>query len=365
MKSDVPIEISTKTLVKFWLIPAVLVLIGAILYSARMGLLILGASLFLAIALNPIVSKISNVFPNRGRTLATAIAYIVVIAILGAFIVLVVPPIVDQVVVFVRSASDVIGSAIADWQSFSASADQYGMKDLLESVLVSLQQVTTSFAQNIGTTVVSSAGSLLSAIAAIILVVVLTFLMLIEGPSMLNEFWSSFGANKRASHARRISQKMAKVVSNFVNSQLLIALIDGSFTAVAIFILSFIFDVPISLTVPLGLLAAMMSLIPMFGAVIGGVVSTVMIIFNSIPAGIIFGVYFIIYQQIESNIIAPAVQSRSSQLPALVILASVTVGVYMFGLLGAIIAIPAAGCLKVVLDEFTEHNRIVAKTSKK
>jgi Predicted permease len=356
------IEIETRTLITFWLIPALLALAYLFIYKARLGLMILGVSLFLAIALNPIVSKISNIFPGKSRKIATAIAYLLVIAVLGTILFLAIPPIVEQTGKFIQDASVLIGSVADKWNDISASADQYGMTELLESVLVSLQNTFSSFAQNVGSIVVSSASSVLSSITAIILILVLTFLMLIEGPDLLEKLWSSQKGNQRAIKMKSILNKMSRVITNFVNGQLLVALIDGSFTAAGVLICGLVFknENIISLMLPLGLLATILSLIPMFGAIIGGVISSAMIAFSALPAAIVFAIYFIVYQQIESNVISPAIQSKSSQLPALVVLGSVTVGVYLFGLVGAIIAIPVAGCCKVLLDEFisSKHSSV-------
>jgi len=358
MKLLSPIDISTKTLVKFWLIPAALILIGLILYSARMGFFVLGFSIFLAIALNPAVSKISSIFPSRNRVLSTAIAYILIVAIIGAIIVIAIPPIISQVTAFIQSASESLGYVIADLSEFSASAEQYGIQENLDNILEYLQQSSTSFDQNIGSTVVSGASSLIAAGTATILILVITFLMLIDGPSMLSSFWSKFGTeDKRATRARSISQKMAKVISNFVNNQLLIALIDGSFTAIAIFIFSFVFGVPLELVIPLALIAALLSPIPMFGTVIAGAISAIMVSFSSLPAAIIFVAYFVVYQQIQNHVIFPAIQSRTAHMPVLTVIISVTFGVYMFGLLGAILAIPFAGCVKVLVDEFAANTK--------
>ncbi|MCL2444554.1 AI-2E family transporter [Candidatus Saccharibacteria bacterium] len=314
---------------------------------------IVGFSIFLAIALNPAVSRISRLFPGRNRAPATAIAYILIVTIIGSIIVVAIPPIVSQVADFIQTASVSLGYVISDLSYFSASVEQYGIQEILDSVLASLQQSSAHFAQNIGSTVVSGASSIIAGATATILVIVITFLMLIQGPSMLDNFWDKLGTDdKRAVRARAISRKMAKVISNFVNNQLLIALIDGSFTAIAIFVFSFVFGVPIGLVIPLALIAALLSPIPMFGTIIAGAISAIMVSFSSIPAAIIFVVYFTVYQQTQNNIIFPAIQSRTAQMPVLTVLVSVTIGVYMFGLIGAIMAIPFAGCVKVLVDEF-------------
>ena len=90
----------------------------------------------------------------------------------------------------------------------------------------------------------------------------------------------------------------------------------------------------------------------MFGSFIGGAIVALLLGFNVMWAGIVFIIYTIIYLQIESNIISPKIQGKGMNLPALVILSAVTIGVYTFGLVGAIISIPIAGCIKVLIEEY-------------
>jgi predicted PurR-regulated permease PerM len=92
----------------------------------------------------------------------------------------------------------------------------------------------------------------------------------------------------------------------------------------------------------------------MFGSFIGGLLVAILLAFNAWGAGLAFLIYTIVYLQIESNVISPKIQGKGLQLPALVILASVTIGVYMFGIVGAIISIPIAGCIKVLLEEYSK-----------
>ena len=93
-------------------------------------------------------------------------------------------------------------------------------------------------------------------------------------------------------------------------------------------------------------------MIPMFGAALGGVLSAMILAFNIWYVGLIFAVYFLIYQQIENNVISPMIQARSNQLSALIIIVAITVGIYAAGLLGAFLSIPTAACLKILFEEF-------------
>lgn len=98
----------------------------------------------------------------------------------------------------------------------------------------------------------------------------------------------------------------------------------------------------------------------MFGPVIGCVLVSVLLFFTSLNiwAGINFLIFYIVYQQIENNVIAPKIQGDALKLPPLIILISVTIGIYTMGILGAIIAIPLAGCAKVLFEEYPNIRKL-------
>ena len=101
----------------------------------------------------------------------------------------------------------------------------------------------------------------------------------------------------------------------------------------------------------MGLVAAFFYLIPMFGPIITAILVTLLLIPSSLWAGLIFLISYIIYAQIENNLISPKIQGKGLNLPPLLILVAVTIGIYAFGLIGCIIAIPVAGCIRVIIEE--------------
>ena len=117
-------------------------------------------------------------------------------------------------------------------------------------------------------------------------------------------------------------------------------------------ILSFTTGIPLNLAIPVGVILFMIGMIPMFGASIAGVISALIIGFNAWYAGLIFIVYFVVYQQIENNLISPMIQAKSNQLSALIIIVAITIGIYAAGLLGAFLSIPVAACVKILFEEF-------------
>ena len=156
---------------------------------------------------------------------------------------------------------------------------------------------------------------------------------------------------KSAKVWQHVTSRMSNVVAAYVSSQVFIALLDGLMTMLGVFIITLIFGLPVTLAIPLGLISFLFFLIPMFGPVIGCILNTTLLFINAPGAAIAFFIFYLIYQQIENNIIGPRIQGKGLNLPPLAILISITIGMYAFGLIGCIVAIPIAGCIKILFEE--------------
>lgn len=350
----VTIDSSTHTFVRFWLVPVGLLLAGMAVYSARTALIILGTALFLALALNAPVSRLARVLPGNSRVLSTAIAYVLVVLFIGAFLFLAVPPIIEQTAKFIQTVPQLVESARGQWQGLNELIERYNLHEQVDQATTSVQQSASGWASSVGTNLISGIGSFFGFVTAGILVLVLSFLMLIEGPTMMQKLWGLYTDKKRRDRHHSIVHKMHAVVSGYVTGQLTVSGLGGLAAGVMVFILSLFFDIPSNLAIPAAAVTFILSLIPMFGATIGGVLITSLLAFNDIGAAISYIIFFVIYQQVENNYISPTIQSKRLELSALTILASVTVGLYLFGVAGGIISIPIAGCLKVLLDSYLD-----------
>lgn len=153
-------------------------------------------------------------------------------------------------------------------------------------------------------------------------------------------------------HHRDLVHRMYSVVTGYVTGQLTVSAIGAAASGLTVFILSMFFHVPANLALPTVAVTFTLSLIPMFGATMAGVLMALLIAFNDVSAAIIFIVFFFLYQQIENNFVAPTIQSKRVELSALTVLVAVTIGLYVFGLAGGIISIPIAGCVRVLLEDY-------------
>lgn len=352
------IDVETRTFIRFFVVVISFAVLVLAFISALHALIILGVSLFLALALNMPVAKLASRLPGRSRVGATAIAYVAVIVILGAIMFLVVPPVVQQTAKFAQSIPTVIESASNQWDGWKGFVEEYNLQPQVDSAIQSLEESTASWASNVGQTVISGIGSFFGFLASLVLILVLTFLMLIEGPTWMKRIWSVYNNRERMEIHKRVISRMYNVVTGYVTGQLTVSTIAATTAGVTVFILSLFFgEIPANLALPTAAITFIMSLIPMFGSTLGAIIITALLAFNNVPAAIIYAVFFIIYQQIENNLLAPHIQSRKIDLSPLAILASITIGLYVFGLAGGIIAIPIAGCVRVLIEEYLDYTK--------
>lgn len=351
----VRIEVETQTFVRLGLVILGFFLLIFLVMRAKQPLTIIGVSVFFALALNPPVSFISRKLPGRSRVGATALAYIMVLIFLGGALFLVVPPLIEQSSKFASTLPQIIDTTSNQRHVIDDFTRRYGLEEQLNSSIESAKQQATSVADDIGGLLVAGATAVFNGALTMFLVLVLTFLMLVEGPMWLKRIWGLYQDPVRLERHRSVVQKMYRVVVGYINGQMLVAFIGATATLITLLLLAMVFDFPSNIALPLAALVFLTSLVPMVGATIGAIIVTLVLLLNNVTAALIFLVYFIVYQQIENNFISPTVQSKKVELSALTVLSSVIIGVSLFGLLGGIISIPIAGCLRVLLIDYLEH----------
>ena len=354
----VRIEIDTKTFVRFWLVVIGFGLAGLMIYSARDALMVLGTALFLALALNAPVRKLASWLPGKSRLGGTALAFMLLIIILTSVIWFVVPPLVQQSAKFAETLPGLVNGVNEQWHGLKGFVEQNGLQPQIDSLMNNIREQASSWAASFGANILGSISSLASFLASAFLVLVLTFLMLLEGQEWMERLWRLYRDEQRRDHHKVLVGKIYNVVTGYIVGQLTVSGIGSLCAGAFVFGMSwFIPEIAANLAMPTILLVFLLSLIPMFGATIAGVVVGLMLMLNSVSAGVIYLIYFVIYQQIENNFIAPVIQGKKVELSALAILVAVTVGLYVGGLVGGVVAIPVAGSLKVLMDDYLAHNR--------
>lgn len=362
----VRIEIDTQTFVRFWLVVIGFIFAIFAMYLARTALIIIGLSVFLALALSAPVGILARRIPGRSRVLATALSFIAIVAMLGVFVFYVVPPITQQTVKLIEQTPAMIEGLSSQWSGVGELIERYNLQSDVDNAIASMRESVSQWASNAGKAIVTGIGSVFATLAATFLVLVLTFLMLVEGPKWVDRLWKVYQDNDKMKLHKNLAERMHKVVSGYVVGQLSVAGIGAIISGLAVYVMSLMFEgVPANLALPTVAITFLFALIPMFGSTIAGILVSLLLIVNSVPAALIFAVFFILYQQIENNFISPAIQAKYLDLSPLAVLVSITVGLYLFGLLGGIISIPIAGCIKVLIEEYFAHTRRVRKHNDK
>ena len=351
----VKIEIDTKTFIRFWLTLLGLALAGLMIWRAKDALVLLIISAFLALALNGPVTRIAKILPgsSKNRVGATAVAYLAIVVVLGLIVSFLGPMIIDQTGKFISQVPDFFKEVTASNSGVRLFIKENHLENLVEQASKSLNDLADTYSKNIGNIIFGSIASLANFLVSLFLILTMAFLMLVEGPSWFDKLWKMYPDKTRQKRHKRIAYRMYRAVANYINGQLTVCAISGTLAAITVAIIALITNAPVmNLAIPVGVILFIFGMIPMFGAALGGVLSAMILAFNIWYVGLIFAVYFLIYQQIENNLISPMIQARSNQLSALIIIVAITVGIYAAGLLGAFLSIPTAACLKILFEEF-------------
>lgn len=349
---SIVINVESQTVVRVLVLVAVTLLAMSFLQKIAQPLTLIVISFFLALGLNPVVTRIANMFKSQSRVKATAAAYVLVVGMLGAIISLVVPPLIAQTVDFVKEVPDTIQNVTREDSSINSFVHKYELND-------EITKFANDFASRAGDVngpILSTAGTIGTVIVSTIIVLVLTFMMLVEGHTWLDRFWSIQSTQKRI-HRQKLAKRMYKVVTNYFNGQVFIALLGGTFAGIVIYILSQIFDAPVN-AIALGGIIGMFALLPMVGTIIGSVIVVLACLLVSAPLAIAVGIYFIVYQQIENVTIQPYIQSKGSNLSPLTVLVAALLGIGLGGFVGAVVSIPVAGCIKILIEDHFEQRKL-------
>ena len=291
------IETDLHTFIKFWLVPLGIVFAIFVIEKSITGLIIIGISIFLALALKPLVRKVNNFFnkhfgkDKKHQTLSVVLAYLIVVLIVGAIIAIVGPVVVNETARFVQHFPETFETTFGGWEGINSFGRNFGINNLEGEISNALTGLSNNLLGVLGNNLMSSVSGVADIVMKAVLVLILTMLFLLEGPGMVENFWKRVGAKdedgKSTKVGRRVVARMANVVSIYVSRQVVVAIIDGCASAIITFVLSLIFGFSSSLALPMGLITMTFYLIPMFGQFIGGTLVTLILVFSNPLAGAI------------------------------------------------------------------------------
>lgn len=317
-----------------------------VIWIARHVLAWVVISVFLALALNPAVGWLQRHGVKR-RAAAAALAYLLTLAFFVVIGFTFVPTLVDQV-------NDFVGKLPSYAHDITHGRGRLGF---LETKYHIQQRVKDAVAQGGATRVFGLSGVAISVAKGVITIVVatltigfMTFFMLLEGPDWVERFYSLLPEESQP-RWRKVGSDINRTVGGYVTGNLLISFIAGALTTIILMIMG----VPYAFA--LGLIVAILDLIPLAGATMAAILIGIVAFLHSIPAGIVVVVFFIAYQQVENHVLQPVIYGRTVQLSPLTVLISILIGAELAGILGALAAIPVAGAIQVLLLDWRSHRR--------
>jgi predicted PurR-regulated permease PerM len=318
-----------------------------VVWIARQVLVWMLVSLFLALALDPAVTALQRRGLTR-RGAAAAAVYVlalVIIAVLGA---LFVPTIVSQVNSLVDAAPGYVHDLTKGRGPLGFLETRY---HVVERVRDAVQGRGGSSGISGGaSTALDVTRSVITFIAAVVTIVFLTFFMLLEGPAWIDRILGLMPAGSQE-RWRGVGHDIYRTVGGYVTGNLLISLIAGVSTTIVLLVLG------VPFAVALGLLVAILDLIPLAGATLAAIVVTLVALTHSLTAAIVMAVFFIVYQQLENHLLQPVVYGRTVKLSPLAVLISVLIGAKVAGVIGALGAIPVAGTIQILIVDWQQHRR--------
>jgi predicted PurR-regulated permease PerM len=307
------------------------------------GLIVIAA--FFATILNPMVDVMTRRLKMR-RGLATSIVFLLGVAAFTGLTYTFVRPIYDAGQSFARDIPGFVERAKSGEGRVGELIKRYNIDEKVAENAPKLQDAL----KNAGGPAVRTAQRAASGLLALLTIAVLSFLMLLEAPGIISTFLSLL-STQHALQVRRIGADVAGAVTGYMAGNLVISLIAGLVTWV------FLIIVHVPFAGVLGLWVGFADLIPLVGATIGAIPTIAIAFLHSTGSGIAVLSMYIVYQQVENHLLQPVVMSRTVKLNPLGVLLSALVGVELAGLVGALLAIPAAGAIQVVIRDLWDDRQ--------
>jgi predicted PurR-regulated permease PerM len=300
---------------------------------------------FLAIALAGPVNFLQR---RMKRGLAVAIVYVALIITPFVFIGLLLPPIITQgnnlvnkLPTYASDLTDLVNGN-ATLRRLQTDYDLTGKLEQQAEKLPNRIGDAAGVLSDIGLGIVNS-------IFTGVTIIVLSIFLMGAGPRWL-ERWAQRYEPEQADWWRRLFERIGNAVGNYVAGALAQATVAG----VTSWLVLLILGVPYSL--PLAVIVFLLDLVPLVGATLGAILVGIVTLFVHFPiATIVWAIWAIIYQQVENSVIQPRIQARAVQLEPLIVLIAVLFGSTLFGILGALLAIPVAAAIQITIREYVQQ----------
>lgn len=343
MSVDAPV----RSIVRIILIAVAVAISLYLLWLLRRPIGWLVLATFIAVALSGPVNVLNRYVP---RGLAIAAVYLGLLLLPVALGALVVPPLVDQANELADNLPEYAADAqefVRDNETLRGLEEDYQIVDRIEEEAGKLPERIDDAA-----VVLSDIGlGLVDSLFALVTILILAAFMLGSGRKWVDGALA-LQPPDRAERLRRVFDRIAAAVANYVAGALLQATIAGILAYIVLLILG------VPFRAPLAVLVGLFSLIPLVGATVAAVVVGLVTLFTDFPtATIVWTIWAIVYQQVENNLIQPQIQRRAVDVQPFVVLVAVLFGATLLGVIGAILAVPAAASVQIMIKEWWHYRQ--------
>src|SRR3954451_10161976 len=331
------------------------VVLGAffLLWQVRTFIGWLVIALFLAAVLNPAVNWLQRRHRLMKRPLAIGLTYLGVLVMLLLVVGIFLPVLTDQIHSFIKFVTTAANAPEGPTQYIKGLAKDNGLgglfqrfSDQVDELRNQLGEVLKNLLSSSGQIAIGVAG----AVAALATVLTLTFFLILGSERYVNAGVGLF-PERHQPLVRRLFSRSAGAISGYITGNLAISVICGITTFIVLLLLGMPY------AAPLALLVAVLDLIPLVGATLGGALLVIVGLFVEPWKAVVLLVYIVVYQQAEGSVLQPLVYSKAVQLNGLVILVALLVGGQLLGIPGALLAIPVAEIIRIVITELLAYRR--------
>ncbi|MBM7472819.1 AI-2E family transporter [Subtercola frigoramans] len=319
----------------------VALVIGGLVTQLGTVLIYVGVALFIALGLDPLVSRLSKRMP---RALAIGIVFGVVVLILAGLLFTIIPIIVEQTTNLVNNFPTYMTNLQnSDWVKNLENqlAGVVSVDDVIKNVQTFF---SPDKVLSLGGGILAVGAGVASGVTGSVIVLILTLYFLASLRSMKRVTYRFVPATKRANFAE-ITEQITQAVGRYVVGQIALALVNG--------ILSFIFLSIIGAPLPvlLAFIAFLLSLVPLVGTITGSVIIVLVCLLASPLTALVAAIYYLIYMQVEAYVLSPRIMNRAVSVPGAVVVIGAVAGGTVGGVLGALVAIPVAASAIIIIEK--------------
>jgi predicted PurR-regulated permease PerM len=309
-------------------------------------------AVLLAVVLNPAVDWLQR--RRVPRTLGIVLTYLGVVVALILIAGIFVPLLINEIGNLISFIVSVVQDPRGVTEYLRNTLEQFGLGFLFDTLSARLAEVPSQLGEWARSLLLSAGGLAVSAagfVTALVTILTVTFFLLLNPQRFVNVGLRLFAEPQRP-RVRRLLAQSSGAVFGYITGNLVISLIAGVTTFIVLVVLGMPYPAA------LALLVAILDLIPLVGATLGATIIIVVALFVAWWKALILLVFFLIYQQFEGSVLQPLVYSRAVHLDGLTIFSAVLVGGLLLGIPGALLAIPVAEIIRIVVTDLLAYRRV-------